>query len=613
MKSRRFFYHLTLLLAPLVTLHAASPVPSKPNIIILLADDLGYADLGCQGSKEVISPNIDSIAANGVRCTAGYVTAPQCCPSRAGLMTGRYQNRFGFEANPPPSVEAKVGLPVSERTLANRLKAAGYATGMIGKWHLGHLEPLKPYNRGFDETYWHPHGGVLFPNSKTGFIPNLYCGKNPVNEPEYSTDAFGREAVAFIDRHQREPFFLYLAFVPPHWPMQAKPEHLAKFAHIPDLHRRTMLGMMASLDENVGHILAKLRETKLDDNTLIFFLSDNGGPTGHARPQPDADFEYGRNTSKNDPLRGVKGDLFEGGIRVPFLVQWKGHIPAGKTYGKPVISLDIAPTALALAGVTPQPEWKLDGTNLLPFLTGEDAAAPHDTLFWRFRLPLPPANPGREGWAMRQGDWKLVKNARESLRVSGIGGDSLSLYNLVSDIGETKDLSVEQPERVAAMAAAYKQWDAQNMKPRWGAEPPAVAKPESAILRSTSQAKVKVVATEITTTCTGNDTQLVFTPAPAARGPFTLELKMRSTAKGPAQVFWSMDEKPNFPPKQSIIFEPDHEGKEWKNYTLKLPTDSLKYLRFDPSSAPGLARIAQVVLKDVEGKVVKAWIGSVAK
>lgn len=386
-------------------------------------------------------------------------------------MTGRYQNRFGFEANPPRSVEANVGLPVSEHTLADRMKAAGYATGMIGKWHLGHVEPMKPSSRGFDETYWHPHGGVLFPNSKTGFIPNLYRGKNPVSEPEYSTDAFGREAVAFIDRHQREPFFLYVAFVPPHWPMQAKPEHLAKFAHIPDLHRRTMLGMMASLDENVGQILAKVRETNLDDNTLVFFLSDNGGPTGRARPQPDADFEYGQNTSKNDPLRGVKGDLLEGGIRVPFLVQWKGHLPAGKTYDKPVISLDIAPTALALAGVAPQPEWKLDGTNLLPFLTGEDAAAPHDTLFWRFRVP--PANPGLYRWAMRQGDWKLVKN----------GKDSLSLYNLDSDIGETKDLSAEQPERVSAMTAAYKQWDAHNMEPRWGAEPPAVPKPESAILR----------------------------------------------------------------------------------------------------------------------------------
>jgi len=569
------------------------PAATRPNIIILLADDLGYADLGCQGSKEVISPNIDSIAANGVRCTAGYVTAPQCCPSRAGLMTGRYQNHFGFEANPPPSVEPKVGLPVNERTLADRMKAAGYTTGMIGKWHLGKMEPMRPYNRGFDETFWHPSGGVLFPDPKTGFINELYRGPNPVQEPEYSTDAFGREAVAFIDRHQREPFFLYLAFVPPHWPMEAKPEHLGKFAHIPDLHRRTMLGMMASLDENVGRVLTKLRETGLEENTLVFFLSDNGGPTGHARPQPDADFEYGQNTSKNDPCRGVKGDLLEGGIRIPFLVQWKGHIPAGKAYDKPVISLDITPTALALAGVTPQPDWKPDGTNLMPFLTGENAASPHDTLFWRFRFP--PSQPALYRWAVRQGDWKLVKSGQEPL----------SLYDLSTDIGETRDLAKSQPDRVATMTTAYKRWDSQNLEPMWSDEP-------RSILFGTHQAKVKIAATEITATCTGDDPQLVFTPAPAARGPFTLELKMRSTAKGPAQAFWSTDEKPVFSPQKSITFEPDHEGKEWKNYTVKLPTGSLKYLRFDPSSAPGLARIARVVLKDAEGKVVKAWMGQAA-
>ncbi len=447
---KRTFILTALLFAPLAALHAADAPKQKPNIIVILADDLGYADLGCQGSKDVVSPNMDSIAANGVRCTAGYVSAPQCCPSRAGLMTGRYQNRFGFETNDQTQ---NGGLPPSERTMADRLKAAGYVTGMVGKWHLGDGETRRPLQRGFDEAFWHPNGGVLFPDKKTGFISNLYRGSEPLQEKAYSTDAFGREAAEFIQRHQRDPFFLYLAFVPPHWPMEAKPEHLAQFAHIPDLHRRTMLGMMASLDENIGRVLSKLRETQLEENTLIFFLSDNGGPTGKQRKQLDADFQYGQNTSKNDPCRGVKGDLLEGGIRVPFLVQCKGRIPAGRTYDHPVINLDILPTALAAAGVEVQPDWKLDGVNLLPFFTSEKATAPHDTLCWRFRFP--PAQPDLHRWAIRHGDWKLVKNDREPL----------ALYDLAKDIGESTNLAEKEPSRVAAMKRAYDEWDAQNMEP----------------------------------------------------------------------------------------------------------------------------------------------------
>lgn len=441
-----------------MTVSGCTGVVPKPNIVILFVDDLGYADLSCQGSSEIRTPQIDSIATSGVRCTAGYVTAPQCCPSRAGLMTGRYQNRFGFEANwssPAPNV----GLPLNEKTMADRLKAAGYATGMVGKWHLGESEPMRPYHRGFTETFWHPSGGVLLPNKTTGFLSNLHRGPEKVQVAEYSTDAFGREAAEFIGRHQNEPFFLYLSFVAPHWPMEAKPEHLAQFDHVPDLHRRTFLAMMASLDENVGRVLAKLRETRLESNTLVFFLSDNGGPTGAPRSAPDAPFQYGINTSLNTPCRGVKGDLLEGGIRVPFLVQWKGHIPAGKTYDRPVISLDILPTALAAAGEKVSPAWKLDGVNLMPFLTGAQSGSPHDTLYWRFRFP--PAQPALHRWAIRQGDWKLVKNHREPL----------ALYDLADDIGETKDLSARQPERVRKMEAAWQKWNSRLQEPLWS-EPP---------------------------------------------------------------------------------------------------------------------------------------------
>ncbi len=590
-----------LLLAPQSALHAADAPKQKPNIIVILADDLGYADLGCQGSKEVLSPQIDSIAANGVRCTAGYVSAPQCCPSRAGLITGRYQNRFGFEANWPGTLSGKAGLPVSERTIADRLKAAGYVTGMIGKWHLGESEAMRPYNRGFDEAFWHPNGGVLFTNKKTGFLSNLYRGAEPVQEKEYSTDAFGREACAFIDRHQREPFFLYLAFVPPHWPMEAKPEHLAQYAHIRDLHRRTMLGMMASLDENVGRVLAKLRETQQEENTLIFFLSDNGGPTGKRRPQPDADFEYGQNTSKNEPCRGVKGELLEGGIRVPFLVQWKGRIPAGGTFGQPAISLDILPTALAAAGVTPQPDWNLDGTDLLPFLTGGKTGAPHDTLCWRFRFP--PAQPSLHRWAIRQGDWKLVKN----------GTEPVSLYNLATDIGETKSLAAEQPDRVAAMKGAYDQWDAQNKEPLWNEAPtPPAAKAASTLIRGTRHAKVEVMPTEIRMECTGNDPQIILGDIPGSSGPFTLELKIKSASKGRGEVFWSTASTPEFTAEQSVSFKAEHDGAKWHDYTIKISeaTQSVTHLRLDPGNAPGLVRIARFVLKDKSGKVVKAWMGT---
>jgi arylsulfatase A-like enzyme len=585
---------LAILLAPQATLQAADA--RKPNIIVILADDLGYADLGCQGSKDVISPHMDSLAANGVRCTAGYVSAPQCCPSRAGLMTGRYQNRFGYETNDETK---KGGLPLGERTMADRLKTAGYVTGMVGKWHLGDGENRRPYQRGFDEAFWHANGGVLFPDKKTGFIGNLQRGAEPLQEREYSTDAFGREAAAFIERHQREPFFLYVAFVPPHWPMEAKPEHLAQFTNVPDLHRRTMLGMMASLDENVGRVLATLRETKLEENTLIFFLSDNGGATGKPRRQPDAAFQYGQNASKNEPCRGVKGELLEGGIRVPFLVQWKGRLPKGKTYDLPVISLDVLPTALAAAGVEPQPDWNLDGTDLLPFLTGEKESAPHDALYWRFRFPS--AKPAESRWAIRQGDWKLVKNAAEPV----------SLYHLATDIGETRDLAAEQHERVARLKKAYQAWDAQNQEPFGGNAPAAKAD----LIKGSYHARVSVSSTEIRMKCTGNDPQLILSDIPAAAtGPFTLELKIKSTSNGPGEIFWSTAATPQFNSAQSEKLDIQHGAAQWRDYTVKLPavTPALMHLRLDPGTAPGLVRIARFVLRDADGKVLKAWVGATA-
>ena len=334
---------------------AAAGDSRLPNIIVILADDLGYADLGCQGCRDIPTPHIDSLARNGVRFTSGYVTAPLCSPTRAGLLTGRYQQRFGFETNPGPEAYAddRFGLPRSEPTLAERLKPAGYTTGMFGKWHLGYKPELQPTARGFDEFFGFLSGAANYlPNSRRAARLNpLLRGTQPAEESEYLTDACGREAAAFIEKNRDRPFFLYLPFNAVHAPLEAGEAYLSRCAAIPDSKRRVYAAMLAAMDDNVGRVLSALRQHNLEERTLIFFLSDNGGTT----PQT---------TSSNLPLSGRKAQVLEGGIRIPFLMQWKGHIPAGKIEDRPVISLDIVPTALAAAGMSARPEWKLDGVNL---------------------------------------------------------------------------------------------------------------------------------------------------------------------------------------------------------------------------------------------------------
>ena len=443
------------LIAAVAVVSCRASEPQRPNIVLIVADDLGWADLGVQGAPDLATPEIDSIARQGVRFTSGYVSAPQCSPSRAGLLTGRYQNRFGFEYNFPGQWDK--GLDPRERTLADYLHGAGYATGMVGKWHLGKLDSMRPDRRGFDEALWHPNGGVYFPDPHTGDLPGMFRGADRAAVREYSTDAFTDEAIAFVARHRDAPFFLYVSYATPHWPMDAKPEHLRRFEHVADLHRRAFLAMMTSLDENVGRLLGALRSEGIEDRTLVIFLSDTGGATGAPRPRPDAPLEAGMNASRNAPFRGQKRDLLEGGIRVPFLMQWKNHLPAGAVYDPPVISLDVLATALDAAGVA-LPD-TIDGVDLLPFLRGERAGSPHDALFWRFDFP--PKGRGGEPWrwAVREGEWKLVKNAAEPL----------ALYDLANDASELHDLAAQYPERVAAMRARWKRWNAEMRPPGWSA------------------------------------------------------------------------------------------------------------------------------------------------
>ncbi len=432
---------------------AADQSARKPNVLVILADDLGYGELGCQGyTRQIPTPHIDSIAANGVRLTSGYVSGPYCSPTRAGLMTGRYQTRFGHEFNPGPSQSAVAtfGLPLTETTIADRLKSAGYKTGWFGKSHLGYEPAFHPLRRGFDEYYGFLGGAHSYLDATADKANPILRGTTPTTDIDgYTTDAFAREAVRFIERHEATPWFCYLAFNAVHGPLEATEKYLSRFAEIQDPKRRSYAAMQSAMDDAVGRVLGRIRELGQDDNTLIVFFSDNGGPTAQT-------------TSSNGPLRGFKSQTWEGGIRVPFLMQWKGHIPAGRVDDRPVIQLDILPTALAAAGVEIKADWKLDGVNLLPYLTGERADAPHQALYWRFGPQV----------AIRTGDWKLVKGVgstgvqavERSIRSNMDGAE---LYDLKADPGESNNLAATSPDIVRKLTAEWDRWNADNVDAKW--------------------------------------------------------------------------------------------------------------------------------------------------
>jgi arylsulfatase A-like enzyme len=424
-----------------------------PNILVIVADDMGYGDIGIHGSKDIPTPNIDALAKVGIHFTDAYVSGPYCSPTRAGLLTGRYPQRFGHEFNLDISpAYSDFGLPVSERTMADRLKAAGYRTALVGKWHLGFGDKFHPMARGFDEFFGFLGAEHSYLDPEAASRDPLLDGKKVVVETTYLTDAFTDRAVDFIKRQKSQPFFLYLAFNAVHTPMQATDKYLSRFPHIADERRRTYAAMVSAMDDGIGKTLAALRAEGLDENTLIFFFSDNGGPIMAGTTI---------NGSSNAPLRGSKRQTWEGGIRVAFIISWKGHLPEGKTDARPIIQLDVLPTALAAAGVKPQPQWRFDGVNLLPFLTDKMSGAPHEALYWRLGQHM----------AIRKGNWKLVKTTEGPLKeVDPSTFNDLSgaeLYNLAKDIGEKKNLAAAHPEKVKELAAAWQRWNKELAKPLW--------------------------------------------------------------------------------------------------------------------------------------------------
>ena len=446
MKPKPFLNILAVIIGSLPFIQAAD---RPPNLIVIMTDDQGYGDVGFNGCKDIPTPNIDSIAKNGARFPHGYVSYAVCSPSRAGFLTGRYQQRFGHERNPQWNVSNREsGLPLSETTLADALGKVGYQSGIIGKWHLGCHPDLHPLKRGFNEFFGHLGGGHrYFPEELTiretakakseGDSYKLWILRDhtPVRTTAYLTDEFSGEAAAFIDRHKAKPFFLYLAYNAPHSPLQADEKRLAKFPHITDKKRRTYAAMVSAVDDGVGQVLTKLRESGIEEDTIVVFLSDNGGPTSD-------------NASDNGVLRGGKGGPYEGGIRVPFAAQWPGQIPKGLVYEHPVIALDIFATITALAKVPLDAARPLDGVNLMPFLAGKNSAGPHEAIFLRMF--------DKGAYAVRSGDYKLVIDSK---------GTSPELYNLRQDAGERKNLAKSEPAELAKLEKMRIEWDAKLVAP----------------------------------------------------------------------------------------------------------------------------------------------------
>ena len=432
----------------------AAAVAEKPNIILIFADDLGYGDLGCYGGRLVPTPAIDSLARDGVRCTDGYATAPVCAPSRCGIMTGAYNQRFGIQWNED---RAKYGVG-RHQLMPQALKAAGYVTGHIGKWNVG-----ADITGCFDEVYdlidWEAD---YFPNEEGHYVgvdsptehasskrQGVWGPKRPGDE--YLTERLGRHAVGFIEKHKSQPFFLYLAFNAVHSPWQAKTADRPRFAHAGEQPLPFYAAMLGSLDENIGRMLAKLKALGLEENTLVVFTSDNGPAMGSPRIKgwPDA-WPERILVGSAGPLSGYKGQFLEGGIREPFILRWPAQLKAGGVYRQPVSTMDLYPTFCAAAGAAVPAGTRLDGVNLLPHLLGETAGPPHETLFWR----------KDDQGAVRQGDWKLLISPWKP---------KLKLFNLADDVGEKRDMASERPELVQRLHKQWQDWS-ETLPPR--ANPP---------------------------------------------------------------------------------------------------------------------------------------------
>ncbi len=600
---RRSFYgalrytHVLAVLT-LVYLVGNTFAADRPNIIVIFTDDHGYADLSSQEIlDDVKTPYIDRLAADGVRMTSGYVTAPQCVPSRAGLLSGRYQNRFGVESNGQPLDGFN-----AEQTIAERLKEAGYATGMTGKWHLGPQPEIVTH--GFDDVY--------YKNANRPGWANFNLDGNdrtPGAEDSdlYHLDANSAAACAFVKRHHDEPFFFYCAYRAPHVPLDAPPKYLERFPGKMPERRRQALAMISAIDDGVGRIMSTLRQYGLEEKTLIFVIGDNGAPLKiHKLDAPGGG--PGWDGSLNDPLNGEKGMLAEGGIRVPFVVSWKGRIPGGQIYEHPVISLDVAATSVALAGLPTDP--KLDGVNLIPHLCGEAEGAPHDTLYWRWIAQS----------AVREGRWKYLR-----------GGAREYLFDLEADREEKHNLLPEHPEIAQRLQAKLAKWaqeqnppglETKQMSTTWeqyfdyyldGKPAPAPGAAGRGNRDSTVQGWIARNSTAVV-----KDGALHVTPNKGARhrpfiacstmsipGPAMATLELRSTTGGAAGFAWRTEGQRDFPPGQAVSLRIPASD-QWQDVKAEIPAEG-RIIHVRVLLPDGESSIRRIGLTSTKGKAAKAW------
>lgn len=588
---QRLLLSLFWLLAPCSLLHAA-----KPNIILIYTDDHGHADLGIHGVvKDIQTPNLDALARSGVVATHGYSTAPQCVPSRGGVMTGRFQGRFDLDNNG----SALDGFN-KQTTIATRLQNAGYATAQFGKWHLGPTDAITKH--GFKH--------VFSQNAQRPFSANITLDgqDRPMSDlppTEYHLDGCSKAAAAIIERYKDQPFFLYVAYRGPHTPLDAPKRYMDRFPGEMPERRRAALAMLSAIDDGVGLITSTLKKHGLTQKTLIFFIGDNGAPLKiHKVDSPLQGDAGGWDGSLNTPLNGEKGMLAEGGMSTPFLIAWPGTIPGGQVYEHPVSALDVAATAV---GVQPLGDSEksakastptdLDGVNLLPHLTGENKAPPHEALYWRWMAQS----------AIREGNWKLLR-----------GGDREYLYDLATDREEKHNLAAKHPEIATRLRTKLKTW-ADGLTPpgmalgpmaaTWNdyfdfylegkpaAKPAAKAEPDTAKTRGWMARGGSLIE---------KDGLLVLTPDKAAKGcfitnsqlkarpPAALHVTLKTTAQGPAAIAWRADGDKDFLPANRIPFELQSTP-DWQTHTLPIPaTARIIHLRVH---LPGAAEIREIEVR----------------